>query len=219
MELKHVVLNQALYEYLVAHGTPPDAILLEIEERTKEFGRFQIMQTVPEEGALLHLLTKLANARKAVELGTFTGYSSLCIARALPKDGRLLCCDVSEEWTSVAKEAWEKAGVADRIDLVIGPALETLRALPETADIDLAFIDADKLNYWAYFEELVRRVRPNGLIVVDNTLFQGEVVNPDTEHESARLVHAFNERLAADDRVEVVMLPIHDGVTLARKLP
>ncbi|MFF3917211.1 O-methyltransferase [Streptomyces sp. NPDC001852] len=218
MELKHVVLTPELYDYLIAHGTPPDPVLTEIEERTKEFGRYQIMQTVPEQGALLHMLTKLIGARKAIEIGTFTGYSSVCIARALPKDGQLLCCDVSEEWTRVARDAWEKAGVTDRVELVIGPALDTLRSLPQESDVDLAFLDADKVNYWAYFEELLLRVRPNGLIIVDNTLFQGEVVNPDTEHESARLVDAFNERLAADDRVEVVMLPIHDGITLVRKL-
>lgn len=218
MELKHVALTPEIYEYIIAHGTPPDPVLLEIEERTRQFGRYQIMQTVPEQGALLHLLARLVNARKAVELGTFTGYSSVCIARALPADGHLLCCDMSEEWTRVARDAWEKAGVADRIELVIGPALDTLRSLPRATDIDLAFIDADKANYWAYFEELLPRLRPNGLIVIDNTLFQGEVVNPATEHESARLVHAFNERLAADDRVEIVMLPIHDGITLARKL-
>ncbi|MGW7002916.1 O-methyltransferase [Streptomyces sp. NPDC054933] len=219
MPLKHVALTTELYDYVVAHGTPPDAVLQEIEERTQEFGHYQIMQCVPEQGALLHMLTKLIGARKAIEVGTFTGYSSVCIGRGLPKDGQLLCCDVSEEWTRVARDAWEKAGLTDRIQLALGPALETLRSLPQEADVDIAFLDADKLNYWAYFEELLLRVRPNGLIIIDNTLFQGEVINPDTEHESARLVHAFNERLAADQRVEVVMLPIHDGVTLARKLP
>lgn len=216
MQLKHVVLTQELYEYMISCGTPPDAVLLEIEERTKGFGSYQIMETVPEQGALLEMLTRILGAQKAIEVGTFTGYSSVCIARGLPEDGHLLCCDVSQEWTEVARDAWEKAGIADRVELVIGPALETLRSLPKEPDVDLAFLDADKVNYWAYFEELLLRIRPNGLIVVDNTLFQGKVIDPET-HQSARLVNDFNVRLAADSRVDVVMLPIHDGVTLARK--
>lgn len=217
MDLKHVSLTPDLYDYLIQHGTPPDDVLREIIEETAKFGRYEIMRCVPEQGALLTLLARLMDAEQALELGTFTGYSSVCIARGLRPGGRLLCCDVSEEWTDVARAAWRKAGLEDRVDLRIGPALDTLRALPEEPRFDLAFIDADKQNYWNYFEAVLARVRHNGLIIIDNTLFQGLVIDPDTESESARMVNDFNVRLAQDQRVDVVMTAIHDGMTLARK--
>ena len=157
--------------------------------------------------------------RRAVEIGTFTGYSALCIARALPADGTLLCCDVSEEWTSVGRRYWERAGVAGAITLALGPALETLRALPADATFDLAFIDADKPSYLAYYEELVPRVAPGGLILVDNTLWSGRVVDPDAHDPDTDAIRAFNAHVAADPRTDTVLLPVGDGLTLCRVNP
>jgi len=167
--------------------------------------------------ALMAMLVHITNARNVVEVGTFTGYSALCVARGLADDGRLLCCDVSEEWTAIGRRAWERAGVAHRIDLRIAPALETLRALPADTEIDLAFIDADKPSYAAYYEELLTRLRPGGLIVVDNVLWDGNVVNPDAQDENTVAIRAFNDLVAADERVDRVMLAVSDGLTLLRK--
>ena len=152
-----------------------------------------------------------------MEVGTFTGYSSICIARGLADGGRLVCCDVSEEWTAIAREHWEKAGVADRIELRIGPAAETLRALPAEPPIDLAFIDADKPGYRTYYEEIVARLRPNGLVLLDNVLWSGNVVDESDDSENTVAIRAVNDHVAADARVEAVMLPIADGLTIARK--
>jgi caffeoyl-CoA O-methyltransferase len=156
-------------------------------------------------------------ARNAVEVGVFTGYSSICVARALAPGGRLLACDVSEKFTSVARRYWERAGVADRIDLRLAPATETLRALPTEATIDFAFVDADKTGYPVYYEELVTRMRPGGLIVLDNVLRSGRVVDPSQQHEADIAIRAVNDTIAADPRVDSVMLPVRDGVTLARR--
>jgi caffeoyl-CoA O-methyltransferase len=163
------------------------------------------------------LLTAAIGARRVIEVGTFTGYSALCIARGLPEDGLLLCCDVSEEWTAVGRPFWERAGVADRIDLRIAPAIETLRALPPDADWDMAFIDADKPGYLDYYEELLARLRPNGLILVDNVLWMGAVVDREKNDEQTQAIRKFNDHVAADPRVDRVMLPISDGLTIARK--
>ena len=175
------------------------------------------MQVSSEEGALLTLLTRLVGARQAIELGTFTGYSSTCIARGLAEGGRLLCCDVSEEYTALAKDTWERAGLTDRIELRIGPALDTVRALPATPHLDLSFIDADKASYGAYYDELVPRTRAGGVILVDNTLWSGRVVDQDVDDADTVAIRAFNDRVAADDRVEGVILPVSDGLTLIRK--
>jgi caffeoyl-CoA O-methyltransferase len=153
-----------------------------------------------------------------VEIGTFTGYSSICIARGLSEGGRLLACDVSEEWTSIARAYWQKAGVADRIDLKIAPAVETLRALPADFVIDFAFIDADKESYPAYYDEIVTRLRPGGVIALDNVLRGGRVLDPAAFAEpQIAIMRALNARIAADDRVDAVMLPLRDGVTVVRK--
>jgi caffeoyl-CoA O-methyltransferase len=154
---------------------------------------------------------------RAVEVGTFTGYSALCIARGLADDGRLLCCDVSEEWTAIGREAWKRAGVDGRIDLRIAPAIETLRALPTDEPIDLAFVDADKGGYAAYYEELLPRLRANGVILVDNTLWSGAVVDASRTDDDTEAIRAFNDMVAADERVESVILTIGDGLTLIRK--
>jgi caffeoyl-CoA O-methyltransferase len=214
---KSFFLGEQVHAYLVEHGTPPDPIQQGLIEQTADLGGISMMQISPEQGAFMTLLTRLVGARRAVEVGTFTGYSALCIARGLPADGQLICCDVSDEWTSVGKPYWKKAGVADRIDLRIAPAVDTLRSLPHEEAIDLAFIDADKPNYPAYYEELLARLKPNGVILVDNVLWSGSVVEPDEQDENRTALRAFNDMVAADDRVDTVMLPLGDGLTLLRK--
>ncbi|HEY3725058.1 MAG TPA: O-methyltransferase [Acidimicrobiia bacterium] len=214
---KSFFLSPAIHEYLVAHGTPPDAPQRALIEETAALGGISMMQIAPEQGAFMTLLTRIVGARRAVEVGTFTGYSALCIARGLPPDGRLLCCDVSEEWTSVGRRFWEQAGVADRIELRIAPAVETLRSLPRDESIDLAFIDADKPSYAAYYEELLARLRPNGVILVDNVLWGGSVAEEDPKDENRVAIRAFNDMVATDDRVDAAMIPVGDGLTLLRK--
>ena len=216
-EIKSLGLSAELHAYLVAHGPPPDPVLESLAAETRALGGLAIMQVAPEQGALLTMLVKLIGARRVVEIGTFTGYSALCLARGLSGDGKLLCCDVSEEWTAIAKRHWEKAGVADRIELVIAPALETLRALPRKQELDLAFIDADKTSYIDYYEEILTRLRPGGLILVDNVLWAGNVVNPAASDANTAAIRRFNDHVTADRRVESVMLPISDGLTFARK--
>ncbi len=215
---KSFFLGAEIHEYLVAHGTPPDVVQRALIERTAALGAVAGMQISPEQGAFMTLVTGLLGTRSAVEVGTFTGYSALCIARGLAPGGRLLCCDVSEEWTGIARDAWADAGIADRIDLRIAPAVETLAALPSTRTIDLAFIDADKPSYRAYAEELLGRMRPGALLMVDNVLWGGAVVDADTDDDNTRAIREFNDWLAADDRVETVMIPLGDGLTLARVL-
>jgi caffeoyl-CoA O-methyltransferase len=215
---KSIGITPELHEYVIAHGTPPDEIQRALIEETREkIGGLSLMQVSPDEGAFLAMLVRLTRARFVVEVGTFTGYSALCMARALPDDGRLLCCDVSEEWTSIGVPYWEKSGVRPKIDLRIAPAIETLRALPADPPIDFAFIDADKSGYWSYYEEILGRLRPGGVIAVDNVMWAGQVVADDDQSEMTLAIRDFNDRLAADERVEKVMLPVADGVTLVRK--
>ena len=214
---KSFFLSPDLHAYLIAHGTRPDAVAQALIDETAELGGIAMMQIAPEQGAFMSLLTRLMGARRALEIGTFTGYSALCIARGLPEDGKLLCCDVSEEWTAIGRRYWEKAGVAERIELRLGPALDTLRALPEDEVFDLAFIDADKPSYIPYYEETLKRLRPNGLILVDNVLWMGRVATPEAEDEQTVALRAFNRHVAEDPRVECVMLPISDGLSLLRK--
>jgi caffeoyl-CoA O-methyltransferase len=209
-------LSSDVHEYLVAHGTPPDSVQLALIEATRALGGISIMQVAPEQGALLTLLARSIGARRAIEIGTFTGYSALCIARGLPEDGRLVCCDVSDEWTRVGRPHWEEAGVADRIDLRIAPASETLASLGAARDWDLAFIDADKTGYDAYYEALLRLIRPGGLILVDNVLWGGAVVDAENQSDDTRAIRAFNDKVASDDRVDCVMTAISDGLTLLR---
>ncbi|HEY3669788.1 MAG TPA: O-methyltransferase [Acidimicrobiia bacterium] len=213
---KSFFLTPEIHEYVVAHGTPPDAVQQALIEETAELP-MAIMQISPEQGAFMTLLTRAVGAKQAVEVGTFTGYSALAIARGLPDDGHLLCCDVSEEWTSVGRRAWADAGVADKIELVIAPAADTLRALPDEEFVDLAFIDADKPSYPVYYEELLRRLKPNGLILVDNTLWGGAITDHANTDESTLAMRAFNDMVAADTRVDTSLLTIGDGLTLLRK--
>ena len=173
------------------------------------------MQIAPEQGAFMTILTRLLDARFAVEVGTFTGYSALAVALALPRDGKIVCCDVSEEWTAIARRYWKKAGVDRKMDLRLGPAVETLRALK--GKFDFVFIDADKPNYGKYYERCLQLLRKGGLIAVDNTLWGGSVINPQKQGESTRALRIFNKRLARDKRVDIALVPIGDGLTLAVK--
>jgi caffeoyl-CoA O-methyltransferase len=213
---KSFFLTPEIHEYVVAHGTPPDAVQQALIDETAELP-MAMMQISPEQGAFMTLFTRAVGARDAVEVGTFTGYSAIAIARGLPDDGHLLCCDVSEEWTNVGRRAWAEAGVDDKIELVIAPAADTLRALPDEEQFDLAFIDADKPAYPAYYEEIVRRLRPNGVILVDNTLQGGRIVDASVNDESVVAMRAFNDLVAADARVDSALLTLGDGLTLLRK--
>ncbi len=218
MAPKSFLLSPDMDAYLVAHGRPLDDIESRLVAETEELGDRAGMQISPSQAALMGLLTALLGARDAVEIGTFTGLSALCVARALGSGGSLLCCDVSEEWTAVGRRYWQEAGVADRIQLVIGPAADTLAALPTEPRWDLAFIDADKPGYPVYWDHVVRRMRPGGAILVDNTLWSGAVAEATKTEESTVAMRRFNDMVAADDRVESVILPVADGLTLARRL-
>jgi caffeoyl-CoA O-methyltransferase len=212
-----IAVTPELHEYILEHSAPPDDVQRSLMEETAKLGRISGMQVGPEQGAFMTMLTRLLGATFAVEVGTFTGYSSLCIARGLARGGRLICCDVSEEWTSIGRRHWEQAGVADRIDLRIAPAIETLRSLPKEQAVDLGFIDADKSSYRDYYEELVARLRANGVLLVDNVLWSGRVVDADANDDDTVAIRAFNDHVRADARVDVVMLPVGDGLTLVRK--
>jgi caffeoyl-CoA O-methyltransferase len=219
-DIRSLPVTAELVDYVVDHGTwPIDDVLADLRAETEALGGAAAMQIGHDQGQILTLLTRLVGAVRAVEVGTFTGYSSLCIARGLADGGRLLCCDVSEEWTAIGRRAWERAGVADRIDLRLAPAVETLRALPTDEPIDLAFIDADKPGYAAYWDELVPRMRVGGLLLADNVLWSGDIVRePADADRDANLaaLRAFNDRVVADDRVEAVIIPAYDGLTVAR---
>lgn len=215
---KFISLDAPLYDYVVKHGHNGDPILRELADETaKELGRVSMMQISPEQGTLMTILARAIDARSAVEVGTFTGYSAICVARALPPGGHLLCCDVNEEWTAIARRYWHKAGLADRITLKIAPALDTLRALPAAQTLDFAFIDADKSNYRGYYEEILKRTRPGGLVLIDNVLWNGEVLNLRNQTADTRAIRELNDFLVTDGRVDVVMLPVSDGLTICRK--
>jgi caffeoyl-CoA O-methyltransferase len=217
-DVRSVTVTAELADYVVAHGSEPvDEVLADLHEQTAALGPVAGMQISGDQGQLLTLLTRLVGARRAVEVGTFTGYSSLCIARGLAAGGSLLCCDVSEEWTTLAKDAWVRAGLDDRIELRLAPALDTLRALPAAEPIDLAFIDADKGGYAEYWNELVPRVRPGGLLLVDNVLWSGRITDATAVDDNTVALRAFNDMVAADDRVEAVILAAYDGLTIARR--
>jgi caffeoyl-CoA O-methyltransferase len=210
--------EERVSDYLLAHSTAEDDLLAELAEETRRrFPDSAGMQITSDEGVLLSMLVRLTGARNAVEVGTFTGYSSICIARGLAEDGRLLACDVSGEWTDLARHYWDRAGVADRIELRLAPAAETLAALPAAENVDFAFVDADKESYPTYYEELVGRLRPGGLLVLDNVLLGGRVLDDAAHGERVTAMRAVNDRAASDDRLDTVMLPVRDGVTVARR--
>lgn len=217
-EPKTVAVTPAVHAYMLAHSTPLDDVQRDlIAETVARTGDQAGMQIAPEQGAFMSMLTRLIGAKSAIEVGTFTGFSALCVTRALPPDGRLVCCDVSEEWTAIARPFWSRAGVADRIDLRIGPAADTLRALPADDVFDIAFIDADKPSYAVYYEEILIRLRPGGVILVDNVLWGGDIVDASGADDTTVALRAFNDMVVADYRVEVVMLPIADGLSVIRK--
>jgi len=210
--------DPAVSAYVGAHTAQPDelqrALIVETAERT---GNRAGMQVSADQGSLLALFVGLTGARHVVEVGTFTGYSSLAMARALPPGGRLLCCDVSEEWTGIARRYWADAGVSDRITLRIAPAIQTLRDLPLDDPIDLAFIDADKTGYAAYYEEILTRMRSGGVILVDNTLWSRRIFDDADQTDDTVALRAFNDMVTADHRVESYLLPVADGLTVIRK--
>jgi caffeoyl-CoA O-methyltransferase len=211
-------LDDTLYAYLVAHGVREHPAQTALREATRGMPH-AMMQIGPEQGALMAMLARLVGARRAIEVGVFTGYSALSVALALPADGRLLACDVSATWTAVGRPYWEQAGVAHKIDLRLAPARETLDAClsaGEEGSYDFAFIDADKSGYDAYYERCLDLVRPGGLIAIDNVLWSGAVAKPATDDDT-RALQALNDKIRADARVDIAMLPIGDGLTLARK--
>lgn len=206
-------------EYAENHSTQPDEVQRALIAATHEKAdAFAGMQIGPDQGAFMSVLVATLQPTFAVEVGTFTGYSSLCIARGLAPGGTLLCCDISDEWTSIGREHWEMAGVADRIDLVLAPALETLQALPAEKSIDFAFIDADKTGYRAYYEEILPRLAPDGVILFDNTLWFAQVL-PDSgaDDDDTQALRALNDFLITDDRVDVAQLTLGDGITMVRR--
>ena len=219
MSSRTIVLNDALYEYLLSVSLREPDVLCRLREETAKMPQHN-MQISPEQGQFIALLVELTGARKCLEVGTFTGYSTLSLALALPEDGQIVACDISEEFTSRAKPYWQEAGVAGKIDLRLGPALETLDALiadGESGAFDFAFIDADKVNYQGYFQRALDLIRRGGLILVDNVLWSGAVVDPARDDEDTEAIRAFNQACADDPRISISLVPIGDGLTLARK--
>ncbi len=212
-------LNEKVQDYLLGHSLRESTACQQLREETRPM-KMGMMQVSPEQGQFMAFLVELTGARKAVEVGTFTGYSALCVAQALPEEGTLVCCDVSEEWTAVGKKYWEQAEVSDRIDLRIGPAVDTLKAMRDAGEegtFDFGFIDADKANYQSYYEHVVALLRTGGLLLIDNVLWGGSVANPDKADEDTEAIRALNAFVHHDDRVSLSMLPVGDGLTLALK--
>jgi caffeoyl-CoA O-methyltransferase len=214
---KYVTLTPELYEYLVEHGARQDDVLRRLADETEKLGDIAIMQIAPEQGAFMTLLARAMGVRRALELGTFTGYSAICIARGLADGGTLVTCDISGEWTEIARRYFGEAGVADRVDQRLGPALDTLRELPADEPFDFAFVDADKAEYPDYYEECLRLLRPGGLIMLDNVLRGGQVLEGDDDDPRTLATREVNDRAIEDERVDVAMLGVADGITLALK--
>lgn len=220
MANKTLSLSNALYAYLVEHSVREPEILQRLRAETAK-DSMSMMQISPEQGQFMQLLVRLMGAKNCLEVGVFTGYSSLAVALVLPADGHLIACDVSEKWTAIARKYWMEAGVAAKIDLRIAPALATLDELITAGNagaFDFAFIDADKINYLAYYERALTLVRSGGLIAVDNTLWGGQVMDKKSKSEDTQAIRRFNDRLRSDLRVQLALLPIGDGLTLALKL-
>lgn len=219
MSLKTISLDNRLYRYLLEHSLREPEILVQLRQETATLSMAQ-MQIAPEEGQFLSLLIKLMGARKTLEVGVFTGYSSLAVALALPEDGCLVACDISEEYTTIARRYWMQAGVEHKIDLHLAPAAETLARLIEsgqTESFDFAFIDADKKGYDRYYEQSLQLLRVGGIIAIDNVLWSGKVADPDQQDARTKSIQEFNQKVHQDPRVDICMLPIADGLTLALK--
>ncbi|MEL6340583.1 MAG: class I SAM-dependent methyltransferase [Myxococcota bacterium] len=220
MATKHTLaLTDALYPYYREVSVRESSLLQRLREETSRLPE-AVMQIAPEQGQFMAMVASLMSAKRVIEVGTFTGYSALCVAEALPDDGVLVACDIDRDWTAVAERYWQEAGVAQRIDLRLAPALETLGELlsnGEAGTYDLAFIDADKTQYQDYYERLLELLRPGGLVMVDNVLWGGSVIDPEKTDESTEAIRTFNRALHTDERVDISLVPIGDGLTLARK--
>jgi predicted O-methyltransferase YrrM len=219
MSRKTLPLDERLYEYLIRVSLREHSVQTELREVTARLEEAD-MQISPEQGQFMALLVRMLGARRALEVGVFTGYSALCVALALPEDGTLVACDVSEEWTSIGRKYWRKAGIEHRIDLRIGPALETLQRLVDSdgaGTFDFAFIDADKLSYPHYYELCLRLLRPGGVVAIDNVLWDGKVADDSVDDPEKLTIAAFNKMVHDDGRVDITLVPIADGLTLARK--
>jgi predicted O-methyltransferase YrrM len=219
MSNKTLSITDTLYEYILDVSVREPDVLAELRAVTARLPEVA-MQIAPEQGRFMALLVQIMNARRCIEVGVFTGYSSLSVALALPVDGSIIACDVSEEWTAVARRYWQKAGVAEKIDLRLAPASETLGGLLDNGlaeQFDFAFIDADKEGYASYYEQLLQLIRPGGLIAVDNVLWSGRVADNGNNEPDTLAIRAFNDRLKNDQRVDISLLPLADGLTLARK--
>ena len=219
MARNFITMDENINAYMREVSVREPDVLRRLREETAKMDH-AIMQISPVQGQFMALLVELLGARKALEVGTFTGYSALCVALALPADGMLVACDVSEDWTRVGRRYWKEAGVAGKIDLRIAPGLETLEILiagGEAETFDIAFIDADKENYAAYYERALKLVRPGGLVLIDNVLWDGKVADPEEQKAETKAIRALNSKLHADERITLSMIPIGDGLTLARK--
>jgi predicted O-methyltransferase YrrM len=216
---RRLQITDEVHRYLVDHSVREPDVLARLRDATASLPQAQ-MQIGPEQGQLMALLAKLVGAKRCIEVGVFTGYSSLAVALALPEDGRILACDVSEKWTAIARRFWREAGVEHKIELKLQPAVRTLEELlaaGETGRYDFAFVDADKPAYDAYYELLLKLLRPGGLMALDNTLWSGAVADPDEREPNAVALRALNEKLHRDERIDLSLLPVGDGLTLARK--
>lgn len=219
MSGKSIRMDDALHDYLLHVSLREPPLWARLREETAQLSMAR-MQIAPEQGQFMALLTRLLNVRRALEVGVFTGYSSLCVAAAMAPDGQLIACDTSAEWTSVARRYWAEAGLADRIDLRLGPALETMDQMlqqGQAEQFDLVFIDADKTNYDAYYERALQLLRAGGVVLLDNVLWSGQVADANVQDEDTQALRKLNQKIHADERVDVSMLPMADGITLARK--
>jgi len=213
---KFIAITPELHRYAVEHSSFRDAAVADVEQAGEDMGDLASMQIAGDQAAFMTIVVAAIGARTALEVGTFLGYGAIAIARGLPDDGRLTCCELDEKYAERAREHLDKAGLADKVEFRIGPALESLRAMDASEQFDFAFIDADKTEYIDYFEETLSRLRPNGLIMLDNTLRGGSVLEPG-DSEAARVTAELNDRLAKDDRVDVALMGVADGITLVRK--
>lgn len=219
MSNRTLQLTDAVYDYLLSHSLKETSVQQQLRKETAGM-EMSVMQIAPEQGQFMAFLVKLISARKALEIGVYTGYSSLAVALAIPDDGKVIACDINREWTDVAQRYWKQAGIAHKIDLNLAPASETLEKLLEQgqqSSFDFAFIDADKTNYDHYYEMSLQLVRVGGLIVIDNTLWGGDVADDSVQDDDTIAIRKLNKKLVSDDRVDVCMLPVADGLTLVRK--
>jgi len=215
MSIEPTSIDAALAQYVRDHAGGRDQVLLDVEEKTAALGSPARMQTAPEQAAFLEMLVRIVGARRAVEIGTFTGYGAIRIARGLTPGGRLLCCELDPERAAIARENVDAAGIGDRVEIKVGPAIDSLRSLPNEPTFDFAYLDADKTGYPDYYDELIPRLRPGGLLAVDNVFMGGRILNPEDEGTVA--MAGLNDRIMDDARVESVMLGMADGITLVRR--